>query len=460
MPIEKRPASPLPKGPRPGSRNPPYKVTGADTLETVASKHSVSTTDLIRHNFATTDPAEINWYLREYVGCDKPTSDGKNWCFSSSANPGLIYIPASSTNPGNGAPPNGGGPGVNPPTGGPNDPGIPLGTKLALKYKFPVKTVNYLLVQVVVSGECTVIPKDGSAPVIENAEKLSMKVSEDITSTLQSSLELGVALDDLTNLSDAVRFGEQGKFVSELAKLVQFKLTATGKFGWVNLKPAVGLEASMTPAVFELGFNHEGSLFYDSSPYKYSATVKVAMKVGLSKKGWLWIANRIGRPAVRAFAEMVGPEMAATLSGWGIFVIIGTVGALAFSYLTAWAVQSAWSRGELEGAVTWYAAAYCSPLFHDERVEIPSYLLGNELVRKMVELGERDLINDMQSQQIDVPTLNLVPYRPDSRIWRPAWEALHTYLRYLLAASQTSEAATEQEVRNRLDAKARSILGI
>jgi hypothetical protein len=94
MPIEKKPASPLPKGARPGSLNPPYKVTDADSLETVARKFSVSVTALIQHNFATMDPAEINWYLREQVGCNKPTADGKNWCFSSSAKPGLMYIPS------------------------------------------------------------------------------------------------------------------------------------------------------------------------------------------------------------------------------------------------------------------------------------------------------------------------------------------------------------------------------
>ncbi len=97
MPIEKRPANPLPKGPRPGSRYPPYKVTDADSLEIVAQKFSVSVSTLIMHNFATMDPPEINWYLRENVGCNKPTSDGKNWCFSNSASPGLMYLPALGT---------------------------------------------------------------------------------------------------------------------------------------------------------------------------------------------------------------------------------------------------------------------------------------------------------------------------------------------------------------------------
>ena len=53
----------------------------------------------------TTDPAEVNWYLRRNTGCTK--TNGTNWAFSSSAKPGIIYLyknspadkPAQPTNP-------------------------------------------------------------------------------------------------------------------------------------------------------------------------------------------------------------------------------------------------------------------------------------------------------------------------------------------------------------------------
>ncbi len=48
---------------------------------------------LIRYNFATDDAAEVNWYLREYVGCTRTTPDGKNYRFGSTARPGLLYLP-------------------------------------------------------------------------------------------------------------------------------------------------------------------------------------------------------------------------------------------------------------------------------------------------------------------------------------------------------------------------------
>jgi Papain-like cysteine protease AvrRpt2 len=49
--------------------------------------------DLIRYNFRTDDPLEVNWYLRGYVGCDTVTEDEKNYAFSSTAQPGSLFLP-------------------------------------------------------------------------------------------------------------------------------------------------------------------------------------------------------------------------------------------------------------------------------------------------------------------------------------------------------------------------------
>jgi hypothetical protein len=50
---------------------------------------------LIWHNFRTDNPDEVNWYLRNYVGCNVATDDLNNWMFSSSARPGIIYVPVN-----------------------------------------------------------------------------------------------------------------------------------------------------------------------------------------------------------------------------------------------------------------------------------------------------------------------------------------------------------------------------
>ena len=73
--------------------------------------------DIIKFNFATDDPKEVNWFLQELVGCTK-SKDGLNYSFSSSDKPGLVYIPPDTWKPSAGpikpSPP--------PPPGGPLTP--------------------------------------------------------------------------------------------------------------------------------------------------------------------------------------------------------------------------------------------------------------------------------------------------------------------------------------------------
>jgi hypothetical protein len=70
-----------------------YKVKDGDSWVTLAKDGGMDPWELIYVNFYTVDPNEVNWYLREYVGCNVPTKDGLNWTFSSSANPGKIWRP-------------------------------------------------------------------------------------------------------------------------------------------------------------------------------------------------------------------------------------------------------------------------------------------------------------------------------------------------------------------------------
>ncbi|WP_460450357.1 hypothetical protein [Alsobacter sp. SYSU BS001988] len=78
-----------------------YKVKDGDTWETVARTFQVkSARYLMFFNFYvvvdrrkqhTTN--EVNWYLRNYVGCNVSTDGRRNWAFSDSAKPGVIFIP-------------------------------------------------------------------------------------------------------------------------------------------------------------------------------------------------------------------------------------------------------------------------------------------------------------------------------------------------------------------------------
>jgi hypothetical protein len=105
MPIEKPPLKhlQLPVDYQP-PRSVPYKVKDFDaqgrpeTWKTVAEEHSLNVDWLIHFNFKTNNSDEVNWYLRRNVGCNVPTPDGLNWTFSSSAKPGIIYLPIQRLN--------------------------------------------------------------------------------------------------------------------------------------------------------------------------------------------------------------------------------------------------------------------------------------------------------------------------------------------------------------------------
>ena len=89
---EKTPRNPVGKNYRPADST-PYEVKDNDTWINVAGRNGLDPHVLIHFNFKTVDPGEVNWYLRENTGCNVHTKDEKNWMFSDSASPGIIYLP-------------------------------------------------------------------------------------------------------------------------------------------------------------------------------------------------------------------------------------------------------------------------------------------------------------------------------------------------------------------------------
>src|SRR5579862_3047006 len=93
MPNERAPVRPLASNYVPlGGLS--YRVRDGDSWKIVARQFGIDVDALVRFNFNTTVPEEVNWYLRRNVGCRVPTADHDNWTFSSSASPGIIYIPS------------------------------------------------------------------------------------------------------------------------------------------------------------------------------------------------------------------------------------------------------------------------------------------------------------------------------------------------------------------------------
>jgi hypothetical protein len=94
MPITKRPSvlAPFPSPVHLASGT-PYKVKDGDNWWSIAAANRVDVGALITFNFKTSNPDEVNWYLREKVGCRLETPDHDNYRFSSRDVPGTIYIP-------------------------------------------------------------------------------------------------------------------------------------------------------------------------------------------------------------------------------------------------------------------------------------------------------------------------------------------------------------------------------
>src|ERR1700745_2657907 len=49
--------------------------------------------DIIYYNFETYNSEEVNWYLREWIGCQDLSSDGKNYRFGAGAEAHPMQIP-------------------------------------------------------------------------------------------------------------------------------------------------------------------------------------------------------------------------------------------------------------------------------------------------------------------------------------------------------------------------------
>ncbi len=88
------------------AKSSPYRVKDGDSWGSLAAEWGVDVWSLINFNFRTYEPTEVNYYLGEYVGCVLPTADRKNWCFSSAADPGIIYRPLEKAGPVKGDPVN------------------------------------------------------------------------------------------------------------------------------------------------------------------------------------------------------------------------------------------------------------------------------------------------------------------------------------------------------------------
>src|SRR5438046_9214035 len=95
MANEREPDNPLPADFVTDGKIADHRVSDGEDCASVAAQYNVNVKDLIYFNFHTNVPEEVNWYLRRNTGCNVSKDGGRNWAFSSSADPGIVYIPPS-----------------------------------------------------------------------------------------------------------------------------------------------------------------------------------------------------------------------------------------------------------------------------------------------------------------------------------------------------------------------------
>jgi hypothetical protein len=78
----------------------PYPVgrVQGESLATIAKKSKISVKDLLKYNFLTKVPEEINWYLANYVRCPEPRPSQQYYelfgaKYDEKSNTGVIFIP-------------------------------------------------------------------------------------------------------------------------------------------------------------------------------------------------------------------------------------------------------------------------------------------------------------------------------------------------------------------------------
>lgn len=94
MALEKKPDKFRYPWPPVDSPWPALDVTGMSWKELETSL-GVPAKRIILYNFNTVVPAEVNWYLREWLGCNVSRDGGKNWSFLNSEGRRIrLYIPS------------------------------------------------------------------------------------------------------------------------------------------------------------------------------------------------------------------------------------------------------------------------------------------------------------------------------------------------------------------------------
>lgn len=287
---------------------------------------------------------------------------------------------------------------------------------------------------------------------------IEKKITEDTKVTFSGKLDTDEK--KLEPFVKAIAKGSKEDFFSALRK--QFELTIKTTYKWDNLtiEPEIGGELSETPLILRVTGGYEDYLIMDHARFKGKFSVTMGLSVGLSKAGWEWIADNVGRPVLKFFVEKAGPALA-ELGEWLVSEAVLTAGAIAagtvlgtlgLTALCAWIVQNAQRKGELTGLATWYTEAYTERVFDRPYSRPTGFIVGDTKLRdRLVELGERDALSDARA----------VLTRDNNSAARGTdQQALDAFRMLLLAESQLNEGTARVKLRVALEEKSQKLAGL
>ncbi len=433
-----------------------------ESLRTVSTRYRVPLERIIQFNFPGSVenghivPEVVNWYLHHHAafGCPE-THDKKNRMFRGGervAIPHLGYVQIGEPTIGRSHTPK------------PvrlDEPGDLIASeKFTHEFKLPKAPadIGYFLVQARISVEGEIL-RSGHMKTAFKKDQVKIAIEKKLEEDLKATFAVKVDQKTLETVAKAVAAGSKKDFARALGAPFETSLKQSYKFGKIVVSPELGAELSATPVVVRCGGEYRDHLLgVEGLHIDGKFVVKIGFNVGLSKKGWAWVIEKVGPEALKRFiasAEEALTGLWEYLVAEGIIatgaIVAGAIaGTLAITALMAWVVEDANRKGELKGLATWYVSAYSAKVFGDAR---PSgFIIGDVKLRdQLILLGEKDAIAQARSvlRQAKRPAAN----GSDE-------QALEAYRRILIDLEGGKFENAKWRLQRSLDQKSQQLVGL
>lgn len=419
-----------------------------ENFSTIAARHQVPVEKIIGLNFpgsvenGRVVKEVVNWYLRYHKGFGGPeTFDRMNRMFRGGERVAIPYISQVEM----GLPVIG----IAKKAKSLDEPGsIIASEKFVHEFKIPAKPaeLGYLLAQARISLEGEII-QPGTLKTQFKKDQIKAQIERKLEQDLKATFSLKADEKTLTTAVDEIKKGSKEGFVRALAAPIEASLKQSYRFGRFTAVPELGAEFSTTPVVVRLAGEFQDTLLIEGLHLDGKFSVKIGFNVGLSKKGWAWVAEKVGSEALKRFLNGAGRALAGMwqylvaegIVAAGAVAAAAAVGTIAVTTLMAWLVADARRKGELRGLASWYYAAYLAKVFRRPR---PSgFIVGDMKMRdELIIMGEKDAVNAAR---------NIIEKRGESKQYASEDAALARY-REIAIHVFGSEASAEIEMKKTL----------